>query len=135
MRQWVELVAAAAGGRMPIRSLPRELPSPGLAVSAFGGQESTTCVVDTSRLRADLGYRDVVSVPDGLAEAVEWMLGNEARMRETGTTDPFDYAAEDALVAAYDAALAGLADAAAPFATGIGRMAMVQTAAGSGNQA
>ena len=135
VRQWVELVAEAAGGRLPIRSLPRELPSPGLAVSAFGGQEAATCVVDTSRLRTDLGYRDVVSVPDGLAEAVAWMTANEGRMRETGTTAPFDYAAEDALVAAYDAALAGLADAAAPFATGIDRMAMVQTATGSGNQA
>jgi nucleoside-diphosphate-sugar epimerase len=131
VRQWVQLVSRAAGRDLEIRSLPSALPSPGLAVSAFGGQESATCVVDTSRLREDLGYADVVSVPDGLAEAVEWMVRNEAQLRERGTTDPFDYAAEDALVAAYDEALAGLADAAAPFAAKIGRMDMVQTASGS----
>jgi nucleoside-diphosphate-sugar epimerase len=134
VRQWVQLVARAAGADLAIRSLPRELPSPGLAVSAFGGQETTTCVVDTTRLREDLGYRDVVPVAAGLDEAVAWMLAHEERMRATGTTDPFDYAAEDALVSAYDAALAGLADVAAPFATGIEQLAMVQTAKGSADR-
>jgi nucleoside-diphosphate-sugar epimerase len=131
VRQWVQLVARAAGRDLEIRSLPGELPSPGLAVSAFGGQESATCVVDTARVREDLGYRDVVPVREGLAEAVHWMIENESALRVTGTTDPFDYAAEDALVAAYDRALTGLTDAAAPFAAKIGRMDMVQTATGS----
>ena len=135
VRQWVQLVARAAGADLAIRSLPRELPNPGLAVSAFGGHETTTCVVDTTRLREDLGYRDVVGVGTGLAEAVEWMLGHEEQLRAAGTTDPFDYDAEDALVAAYDAALAGLAGVAAPFATGIDRLAMVQTAKGSADPA
>lgn len=130
-RQWVQLVARAAGGELEIRSLPRELPSPGLALSAFGGAESPTCILDTSRLREDLGYRDVVSVADGLAETVRWMLDHEPEMRRTGTTDPFDYTAEDELVAAYERALAGLAPVAEPFRSGIGRMAVPQTAKGS----
>ncbi|QRP43105.1 NAD(P)H-binding protein [Amycolatopsis sp. FDAARGOS 1241] len=130
VRQWVQLVARAAGRDLELRSLPRELPSPGLAMSAFGGQETPTSIVDTTRLRADLGYHDVVTVADGLAETVEWMLANETAMRATSTTDPFDYAAEDALVAAYDRALASLAPQAAPFGAGIGRMAVVQTAKG-----
>ncbi|MGW4487775.1 NAD-dependent epimerase/dehydratase family protein [Amycolatopsis sp. NPDC004368] len=130
VRQWVQLVARAAGRDLEIRSLPRELPNPGLAVSAFGGQESPTCVVDTARLREDLGYRDVVSVPDGIAETVEWMLANEPHLRASRTTDPFDYAAEDALVAAYTRALASLAPQAAAFGSGIEPMEMVQTAKG-----
>ncbi|QYN20872.1 hypothetical protein [Amycolatopsis sp. DSM 110486] len=130
VRQWAQLVARAAGSDLEIRSLPRELPNPGLAVSAFGGQESPTCIVDTTRLREDLGYRDVVSVTDGIAETVEWMLANEPVLRASGTTDPFDYPAEDALVAAYERALASLAPQAAPFGAGIERMDMVQTAKG-----
>ncbi|MGD9986550.1 NAD-dependent epimerase/dehydratase family protein [Pseudonocardia sp.] len=130
-RQWVQLVAEAAGGELEIRSLPHELPSPGWAMSAFGGREVATCVLDTSTLRRDLGYRDVVGLREGLAETVAWMLANEDLMRRTGTTDPFDYAAEDALLAAYDDALAGLSGVAEPFRTGIGRMKVPQTAKGS----
>ncbi|GEL22649.1 hypothetical protein PSU4_16030 [Pseudonocardia sulfidoxydans NBRC 16205] len=130
-RQWVQLVAREAGADLVIRSLPRELPSPGWAMSAFGGAEAACCILDTSRLRDDLGYRDVVTVREGLAETVRWMLDNEDLLRRTGTTDPFDYAAEDALLSAYDAALAGLSTVAAPFRTGIGRMKVPQTAKGS----
>jgi nucleoside-diphosphate-sugar epimerase len=131
VRQWAQLVAEAAGGELEIRSMPRELPNPGLAVSAFGGAETPSCIVDTTRLREELGYRDVISVSDGIAEAVRWMLDHESEMRATGTTDPFDYAAEDALAAEYDRALQGLTVAAQPFRSGIGRMAVPQTAKGS----
>lgn len=131
-RQWVQLVARAAGAELEIRSLPGEVPSPGWAMSAFGGRESACCILDTSRLRADLGYRDVVGLHDGLGETVRWMVDHEDELRRTGTTDPFDYASEDALLAAYDEMLAGLAAVAEPFRTGIGRMAVPQTAKGSG---
>lgn len=134
IRQWAQLVARAAGRDLEIRSLPREVPSPGLAVSAFGGLESPSCVVDTSRLREDLGYSDVIGLGDGLAEAVEWMVAHAEQMRESGTTDPFDYVGEDALMAAWEKVLAELDGAAAPFRNGIARMAVPQTAKGSASR-
>ncbi|ODU05037.1 MAG: hypothetical protein ABS81_08610 [Pseudonocardia sp. SCN 72-86] len=124
-------VAEVAGGELEIRSLPWEIASPGRAMSAFGGAESACCVLDTTRLREDLGYRDVVGLREGMAETVEWMLANEDLLRRNGTTDPFDYAAEDRLLSAYDAALASLSAVAEPFRTGIGRMKVPQTAKGS----
>lgn len=130
-RQWVQLVAEVAGGELEIRSLPWELASPGRAMSAFGGAESACCVLDTTRLREDLGYRDVVGLREGLAETVDWMRANEDLLRRNGTTDPFDYAAEDRLLSAYDAALTSLSAVSEPFSTGIGRMKVPQTAKGS----
>jgi nucleoside-diphosphate-sugar epimerase len=132
IRQWAELVAHAAGGRLEFRSLPGELPSPGWGVIAFGYQGTPSCILDTSRLREDLGYRDVLPLRDGLTETVEWMLANrEAMDANPNLTDPFDYDAEDRLVAAYDHALADLAPFAAPFAQGVRPMPTPQTAKGA----
>ncbi|SHN38321.1 hypothetical protein [Cryptosporangium aurantiacum] len=131
VRQWAELVARAAGADLEIRSLPSELAGPGWAMSAFGGRETASCVLDTSRLRTDLGYRDVVSLRDGLRDTVEWMIDNEAQLRRAGTTDPFDYDAEDALMAAYQGLVRDLDEYTAPFRATIRRMSVPQTAKGS----
>ncbi|WP_370326781.1 epimerase [Euzebya sp.] len=132
IRQWAELTALAAGGDLPIRSLPGELPSPGWGVIAFGYQATPSCVLDTSKIREQLGYADVMSVRDGLAETVEWMLAHREEMdANPNLVDPFDYAAEDRLVAAYDAAMASVAEAAEPFRAIVGRMTVPQTAKGA----
>lgn len=131
VRQWAQLVAGAAGADLEIRSLPSDLAGPGWAMSAFGGQESASCILDTSRLRNDLGYRDVVPLRDGLRETVEWMLANESQLRRVGTTDPFDYDSEDALMAAYQDMARTLDEYTAPFRARIRRMAVPQTAKGA----
>ena len=64
----------------------------------------------------DLGYHDVITAADGLADTARWLAANPP---EAGGTiertlqDPFDYAAEDALIDAWIAALGPLRDAAA----------------------
>jgi nucleoside-diphosphate-sugar epimerase len=132
IRQWAELVAHAAGGGLEFRSLPGELPSPGWGVIAFGYQGTPSCVLDTTRLREDLGYRDVMPLREGLVETVEWMLEHRDEMHANpNLTDPFDYAAEDRLLAAYDRCLAELTPFAAPFGEGVRRMPTPQTAKGA----
>jgi len=132
IRQWAEVVAEYAGGGLAFRSLPGELPSPGWAVIAFGYQGTPSCVLDTTRLREDLGYRDVQPLRDGLRETVEWMLGHREQMDANPVfVDPFDYAAEDRLMAAYDRCLAELAPLTAPFGEdGLKKMPTPQTAKG-----
>lgn len=134
IRQWAELVAELAGGdELGFRSLPGELPSPGWGVIAFGYQGTPNCVLDTSRLRDELGYRDVQPLRDGLEETVGWMLEHRDEMDANPVfVDPFAYDAEDRLVAGYDRALADLAPLAAPFGEGIRRMPTPQTAKGAG---
>lgn len=132
IRQWVEVVADAAGRRLEIRSLPGALPSPGWAVIAFNYQATANCIVDTTAIRTDLGYRDVLPLREGLADTVEWMLANTEQMdANPNIIDPFDYEAEDRLVAAYERALADLAPYAEPFVTGVREMPVPQTSSGS----
>ncbi len=132
IRQWAELVADAAGRRLEIRSVPGELPSPGWAVMAFGYQATASCVLDTSRIRDELGYRDVQTLREGLAETVNWMLEHRQEMDENPTfVDPFDYEAEDRLLEAYEGCLVDLAPLGARFAESVQRMPTPQTAKGS----
>lgn len=131
IRQWAEVVAEAAGARLPIRSLPGELPSPGWGVIAFGYQAVANCVLDTSAIRDELGYRDVVPVREGLRETVEWMLEHRDQVQDNpNLIDPFDYEAEDRLVAAYDRAMAELEPLGRVFRESTRRMPTPQTAKG-----
>jgi hypothetical protein len=74
-------------------------------------QRNTHRVLDLTKLRTQLGYRDVVPARAALARtARELMASPLARggMEEKSLTDPFDYAAEDALVAGWRRALAAI---------------------------
>ncbi len=58
---------------------------------------------DISKIKSQLGYRDVVTPAQGLAASVDWLVANRPQPggeleRQLG--DPFAYAAEDALIAA-----------------------------------
>jgi nucleoside-diphosphate-sugar epimerase len=109
LRQVVEIVAAACGARLEIVSLPYEL-----AVCArplVMQQRTTHRVLDLTKLRTQLGYRDVVPAREALVlTARELMAHPLARggVEEKSLTDPFDYAAEDELVAAWRKALASV---------------------------
>lgn len=67
-------------------------------------------VMDTTKLRERLGYRDVVPARDAVRLATRWLVANPPERggyEETALQDPFDYAAEDALVAWWRAATDG----------------------------
>jgi len=132
MRQWAEIVAEHAGGGLEVRSLPGDLPSPGWALIAFRYQLAPHCILDTSRIRDELGYRDVMPAVKGLEETVEWMLDHRDQLRaHPHLTDPFDYAAEDRLMAAYESCLERLAALATPFEESVAPMPTPQTAKGA----
>lgn len=134
IRQWVEIVAALAGGGIRVRAFPGEVPQPGWGMIAFGYRGTPNCIVDTSAIRRDLGYADVQSLEDGLRETVEPMLADpEAFVDHPQNVDPFDYVTEDHLVAAWDRALDELHQIAAPLAESLPTMPTPQTAAGSGD--
>jgi len=82
---------------------------PALAQRVYKGSGSGTPIgmgtieFDIGKIKAQLGYRDIVSPAEGLAATVDWLV---AHRPETGGEierqlgDPFAYAAEDALIAA-----------------------------------
>jgi hypothetical protein len=59
-------------------------------------------LMDLARIRSELGYYDLVPTEEALRRTVEWLVANPPEaggFTEQLLGDPFDYAAEDALVA------------------------------------
>jgi nucleoside-diphosphate-sugar epimerase len=109
LRQVVEIVAAACDGALEIVSLPWQLAT--CARPLVMQQSTTHRVLDLTKLRTQLGYRDVLPAREALARTARALLEQPLErggMEERALTDPFDYAAEDALALAYRRALAAV---------------------------
>jgi nucleoside-diphosphate-sugar epimerase len=115
VRQVIALVAAALDHPLEIVSMPYEIATP--ARPLLAQPLPAHRVLDITRVRRDLGYRDVVPARAALASTARWLADHPCErggMEETVLTDPFDYQAEDALVAAWRRALEGFPEV--PFA-------------------
>lgn len=109
LRQIAEIVAGALGHRFEIVSMPWELAVP--ARPLLAQPSPTHRVLDLAKLRQRLGYRDALPAREATARTARWLAANPPApggIEETVLEDPFDYAAEDALVAAWQRALAAL---------------------------
>jgi nucleoside-diphosphate-sugar epimerase len=93
---WVKEIGAAAGWKGKVVTLPRDRLPERLLPDINTDQH---LVVDTSRIRQELGYREEVSRGEGLRRTIDW-----EREHPPEKPDPkmFDYAAEDALLAELD---------------------------------
>jgi nucleoside-diphosphate-sugar epimerase len=108
VRQVVEIVAAALDHRFDIVSMPYDLAVP--ARPLLAQPLPTHRVLDLTRVRTELGYRDVVPAREALARTARWLVEHplHGSTEELTLTDPFDYAAEDRLVDAWLAARAAM---------------------------
>ncbi len=88
--EWTQRVTRAAGWAGRIVVLP-----PG-RLDVGGGNYEHHWVVDTTRIRAELGYMEVVSQEEALRRTVEWQW---ATPPEKYDPKEFDYATEDAILA------------------------------------
>ncbi|MBY0399639.1 hypothetical protein K2X89_05045, partial [Myxococcota bacterium] len=109
--QVAQVIAASMGHAWELVSLPWEIAWPARPLVA---QPWTTHrIVSLAKLEQELGYRDVVPPREALARTAKWLVENPPApggIEEQVLQDPFDYAAEDALVASYRAAMAGIAE-------------------------
>jgi nucleoside-diphosphate-sugar epimerase len=118
LRQVVEIVALAIGHRFELVSMPDALATPARPMMMLTGSHHR--YTPSTALVRELGYRDVVSAEQGLADTARWLAANRPEPGgsiERALQDPFDYAAEDALMDAWEHALSALraaADAAEP---------------------
>ena len=109
IRQVVEIIAAALGHELEIVSMPWDLALP--ARPLLAQPHPTHRVLDLTRLKSVLGYRDVVPAREAVARTARWLAANPlapGAQEEVVLTDPFDYPAEDQLIAAWDAARASI---------------------------
>lgn len=109
--QVAQVIAAAMGHAWELVSMPWSIAWPARPLVA---QPWTTHrIVSLAKLEQELGYRDVVPPREALARTARWLVENRPApggIEEMVLQDPFDYAAEDALVAGYRAAMAGIAE-------------------------
>ena len=96
--QWADAIARALGHSWELVDLPLDLVER-VYLGAFGYHR----LVDTTRIRMELGYADVIGSEEALKRTAEWWaeFGKAHAASLSALTDRFDYAAEDALVAAY----------------------------------
>ncbi|MFI5317746.1 MAG: NAD-dependent epimerase/dehydratase family protein [Myxococcota bacterium] len=109
VRQVVEIARDSLGAALAIESLPVELAAP--ARPLLMQPWSTHRVLDLAKLRGELGYRDVLPAREALARTARWLNDHPLEpggVEEKILQDPFDYAAEDALVAGWRRALASI---------------------------
>jgi nucleoside-diphosphate-sugar epimerase len=106
LRQVTELVADELDHRWEIVDMPAQL-----AVSArplLMADRSTHRVLDIAKACALLGYRDVVPAREAVRRTARWLVEHRPEpggVEERVLQDPFDYAAEDALIAAWERAM------------------------------
>jgi nucleoside-diphosphate-sugar epimerase len=105
IRQMVELCAIELGADLEIVSMPYDLAVP--AWPLLAQPLPTHRVLDLTRLHHQLGHRDVVPAREGVRRTARWLAEHPPErggIEEQVLTDPFDYAAEDALIDSWLAA-------------------------------
>lgn len=108
LAQIVEVIAHALDREVEIVNLPRQLAFPARPM-VLGGHHHT--LLDLTKIRTQLGYRDVVPVEEALRRTTRWYVehppepGGEI---EAKLGDPFDYAAETELIERFQAMAAAL---------------------------
>lgn len=100
MRQWIELTLDLLGSDAEVVGLPKPLNWAAAHLLPTGPGATDHGFVDARASREVLGYTDVMSAREALAEAIAWRLAHPPGPEETRTcTDPFDYALEDEVLA------------------------------------
>ena len=102
LRQIVEVIADALGAKLEIISMPWAFATPARPLMAQPWM--THRVLDLTKLRTQLGYRDIVEPEQGLAITARWLRDHPLERDgsdEKILQDPFDYRAEDELIGAW----------------------------------
>jgi nucleoside-diphosphate-sugar epimerase len=107
IRQVIELVAGALDHELELVSIPSALAVP--ARPLLEQPLPTHRVLDLTKIKTRLGYRDVVPARQAIADTARWLVAHPPEeWVSVALGDPFDYAAEDALMDAWLAAVADL---------------------------
>ena len=121
IRQVAEIITDELDHDWELVAMPADLAVPARPLQM--GYRSLHRVMDTSKLRGRLGYRDVVPAREAVARTARWLAANPispGAPEEFVLTDPFDYEAEDRLIDAWQAALAAMPTVAFATEPGVG---------------
>lgn len=103
-QQWVSLLSDLLRHRFDTVDIPFSALPAGFRATPPQLLYRHHCVLDISKIKNQLGYRDVVSVEQALERTVRFYCDNPldaGSEAEQNLGDPFDYAYEDAFIAAW----------------------------------
>ena len=108
-RQWLDLIASAAGHEFEYFDIPYAIAPPGRLpnLASCNGAGSYHRLVDTTAIKVELGYRDVVAPEDWVRHTVAWVLSDPARHgleQDLGA----EYEIEDQAIEVWERALAAV---------------------------
>lgn len=109
LKQMVDILATGLGHEWRVVDMPYDLAIP--ARPLLMQPRTTHRVMDTSKLRYLLGYKDVVAPEVALLKTAEWLIAHPPAMDSwevIALEDPFDYAAEDELIMHWDKLLSNM---------------------------
>jgi nucleoside-diphosphate-sugar epimerase len=111
MRQWMEMVSTFAGRKLEVFSVPKEIGASAEPLTRLM-DPANHCLLDGSKAQRELGYVDFVPARKAIEQDVNWYLANPITAEEyPNYPDPFNYKAEDRLMAAYTRGLAAIKEA------------------------
>lgn len=107
LRTVVELIAEGLGHTWEIVNMPWELAVP--ARPLITQPLPTHRVLDTTKMQRDFGYRDLVPPREAVVRTAQWLVENPLSDEQASILqDPFDYDAEDQLIASWKEAVASM---------------------------
>ena len=112
--EWVAKVSALLNHTFESVAIPFEALPAGFRATPPQLLYRHHCVLDISKIKQQLGYRDVVSVDEALARTVQWYLQHPLSKEceaEQNLGDPFDYGYEDALIDCWQQGIENLSTA------------------------
>ena len=118
--QIVQMICKKMNHEFDLISMPYDLALP--ARPYVSEQTTHHRLMDTSKIRNELGYRDVNPVEEALGLTVDWLLGNQPEPGgeiEQRLQDRFDYVGEDRVIKTWKKAIEQLAEV--PFEVPNGR--------------
>jgi len=101
--EWIMMITEIMGHEWEIVNMPREMALP---CQHFLGLSCSTLhkVFDITKIKKELGYKDLVPPKEALRQTVTWYLENKPEPGgeiEKRLRDPFAYQAEDQIIKAY----------------------------------
>jgi nucleoside-diphosphate-sugar epimerase len=93
--EWINAIAASTGWHGPVVAAPSSMLPEYLREDRFDFRQQY--VLDTTRIRRELGYRELVGPFDAMHRTVDWERANPPRPEDLHPefVDRFDYDAED----------------------------------------
>ena len=100
LREWIQIIAHTLNCELELVSMPFSLARPSRSYAGRSQHE----VIDITKIKVELGYKDAVPAEEAIQQTVNWYLniplqrGGEIEQR---LRDPFDYATEDKVIKEY----------------------------------